>query len=243
MKKIKILAGIALVGVLAVACTELQQVAGEVLTTPTTGEKPLTNEEVISGLKEALTVGAKNSVSLTSAVDGFNGNSLIRIPFPPEAEKVRTKALELGLDEQVEKFELTLNRAAEAASKEAVPIFVDAIKGMSIGDGFAILRGEDNAATNYLREKTSAQLMEKFRPVVNNATQQVELTKYWNPIITTYNKIPFVEKQNPDLDAYVTERAMAGLFTMVEKEEKKIRDNPAARVSDILKKVFGSLDK
>lgn len=239
MKKIA-LVSIAIVSLLW-SCAELEQVAGDVLTTPggTTGEKPLTNGEVIQGLKEALTVGTNNSSSKASAMDGFWKNDLIKIPFPPEAQKVKDKVLELGLDDQVQKFELTMNRAAEEAAKEAAPIFVDAVKQMTIADGFAILKGEDNAATQYLRDKTTSALKTKFRPVVEKATDKVELTKYWNPVITTYNKIPFVEKQNPDLDGYITDRAVEGMFKLIEIEEKKIRKDPVARVTDILKRVFG----
>ena len=111
---------------------------------------------------------------------------------------------------------------------------------MTVQDGFAILKGEDNAATNYLNEKTSNQLSEKFKPIVESAIQKVEVTKYWKPIITRYNKVPFVEKQNPDLDAYVTQLAMEGMFKLIAEEELKIRKDPAARVSDLLKRVFGS---
>ena len=117
---------------------------------------------------------------------------------------------------------------------------LNAVKEMTIADGFAILNGGDNAATNYLRDKTSSQLKVKFNPVVKNAIEKVHVTKYWNPVINTYNKIPLVEKQNPNLDDYITTKAMDGLFIMIEKEEKNIRTNPVARVTDILKRVFGS---
>ena len=237
MKKVLAIAAIALIGI---SCAELNTVLEEVATTTGgTTETPLTNAEVISGLKEALTVGTNNSTSLTSKLDGFYKNPEIFIPFPPEAIKVKEKVEDLGMKDQVDKFVMTLNRSAEEASKEAAPIFVNAITSMTIADGFAILKGSDNAATNYLRDKTSAQLKVKFKPVIHNAIEKVEVTKYWNPVITTYNKIPFIEKQNPDLDEYVTDKAMSGLFTMIEKEEKKIRKDPIARVTDILKRVFG----
>lgn len=205
-----------------------------------TGQKKLTNAEVIKGLKEALTIGTNNSTALASKVDGFNGNSRIRIPFPEEAVKVKNTLNDLGMQSQIKKFEETINRAAEEAAKEAAPIFVEAIKGMSIGDGFKILKGTDNAATKYLQDKTSAQLKEKFKPVVKNAISKVEVTKYWNPLITTYNKIPTVQKMNPDLDEYITLKAMQGLFTLLADEELKIRKDPVARVTALLKKVFGS---
>ncbi len=221
------------------SCHELQKVAGDVLKTPG-GEKPLTNSEVIAGLKEALTVGTNNSARSASKVDGFWKNDLIKIPFPPEAQKVKEKVTDLGIESQVQKFEETMNRAAEEAAKGAADIFVGAVKEMTIADGFAILKGEENAATQYLRDKTTSKLKGKFRPVVESATEKVSLTKYWNPVITTYNKIPFVEKKNPDLNGYITDRAVEGLFKLIEIEEKKIRKDPIARVTDILKRVFGS---
>ncbi len=205
-----------------------------------TKPQPLTNEEVIKGLKEALKVGTDSAVARTSKIDGFYKNPLIFIPFPPEAEKMKNKLIELGFEEQVNKFVETLNRGAELAAKQAAPIFVDAILNMSIQDGFAILNGGENAATNFLREKTTDQLKAKFRPIIHDALQQVEITRYWNPLVETYNKIPFVEKMNPDLDAYVTDRAVSGLFLMIEQQEKAIRKDPMARVNDILKRVFGN---
>ena len=201
----------------------------------------LTNDEVISGLKEALSVGIKNSVSLTSVLDGFLGNPTIRLPFPPDAIKVKEKALNLGLSGQVEKFETTLNRAAEEATKEAMPIFIEAIKNMSVQDGFAILKGGNGAATKFLKDQTISKLVIAFTPKVKEATSKVKLTEYWNPIITKYNAITMGEDLNPDLDAYITQKAIEGLFIMVAKEEDKIRLDPAARVSDLLSKVFGSL--
>ena len=176
---------------------------------------------------------------MASKLDGFNGNAKIRIPFPQDAIKVKNTLENLGMKSQVEKFETTLNRAAEEAAKEAAPIFVNAIMAMTVSDGFKILQGKNNEATEYLKAKTTAELTAKFRPVVEKAIQKVEVTKYWNPLITKYNSIPGVEKKNPDLNAYVTERALQGLFKLIEDEELKIRQNPGARVSEILKKVFG----
>lgn len=199
----------------------------------------LSNEDVVKGLKEALTVGANNSTAFASKVDGFYNNAAIKIPFPPEAEKVKTTLENVGMKPQVDKFVLTLNRAAEEAAKNAAPVFINAIKGMSIGDGFTILKGQDNAATQYLKDKTSIELSEKFKPIIKSAIQKVEVTKYWNPLITKYNSIPLVQKQNPNLDDYVSKKALEGLFKLLADEELKIRKDPAARVSDILKKVFG----
>jgi len=204
----------------------------------------LTNEEVISGLKEALNVGIKNAVNLSSVTDGFLKNDVIRLPFPPDAIKVREKAISFGLYKQVTTFEETLNRAAEEATKKALPIFVDAIKNMSVSDGFSILKGGDGAATKFLKSQTSNQLVIAFAPVVKEATTKVQLTAYWNPLITKYNTAMTFsggQKLDPDLDAYITQKAIDGLFYLVEIEEYKIRKDPLARVSDILVKVFGSL--
>lgn len=220
------------------------QKEGEKILNQATGKsKPLTNDEVVRGLKEALSVGTNKSASAASCLDGFYKNPLITIPFPPEAVKVKNTAEDLGMKPQVDKFVMTLNRAAEEASKEAAPIFLNAIKGMSVGDGFAILKGNDDAATKFLNDKTNADLKLKFKPIVQEAIKKVEVTKHWNPIITKYNKVPGVQKMNPDLDEYVTLRAMDGLFKLIAQEELKIRKDPAARVSDLLKKVFGSQKK
>ncbi len=235
MKK---LAFIILATTIAFGCAEMTQVLEEVNSMSGTTTPSLTNDEVIKGLKQALEVGTNNSTTLTSKLDGYYKNPEIFIPFPPEAIKVKEKVTALGMGSQVEKFEMTINRAAETAAKEAAPIFINAITSMTIADGFAILRGGENAATQYLIDKTSAQLKTKFNPVVKNAIDQVEVTKYWNPIISTYNKIPLVEKMNPDLEDYITTKAMDGLFLMISKEEKNIRQNPAARVTELLKKVF-----
>ena len=246
MKKIFILATLGGIIAATPSCDVLEEAASTLTTTSGTTTPALTNSEVISGLKEALTVGITNSVNLTSVTDGFLGNNAIRLPFPEDAIKVKQKALEWGLDGQVEKFETTLNRAAEEASKEALPIFKEAILSMSVQDGFSILNGGNGAATKFLQDKTTSQLVAAFSPKVEAAISKVKLTEYWNPIITKYNSaMTFTggQKLNPDLNQYVTEKAIIGLFHMVEQEENKIRANPAARVSDLLQKVFGSLDK
>lgn len=245
MKRLIIPVSIVLIGATLTSCDVLEEAASIVTTTTNTNTTPqLTNTEVISGLKEALNVGIKNSVNLTSVTDGFLGNAAIRLPFPEDALKVKQKALDWGLSGQVDKFETTLNRAAEEATKEALPIFVDAITNMSISDGFAILNGGDGAATKFLKDQTTAKLVAAFSPKVEAAIAKVKLTEYWNPIITKYNSAMTLtggEKLNPDLNKYVTEKAIAGLFHMVEQEENKIRKDPMARVSDILQKVFGSI--
>lgn len=229
------------------SCDVLQEAADSLENVAsTTNSTSLTNQEVVSGLKEALSVGITNSVNLTSVVDGFLKNSEIRLPFPPDAIKAKEKAIEWGMSGQVEKFETTLNRAAEEAAKEALPIFKNAITGMSLQDGFAVLKGGNGAATKFLKDNTTAQLVSAFAPKVQAAIEKVKLTEYWNPIVTKFNAaapLLGLNKANPDLNEYVTKLAIDGLFKMVEKEENKIRENVGARVTDLLKKVFGSLDK
>lgn len=200
----------------------------------------LTNDEVIKGLKEALTVGTNNSSGLAAKADGYLKNPKIFIPWPAEAKDMRAKLIKMGMQKKVTEFETSLNRAAEEAAKKAAPVFVDAVTGMSIGDGFAILNGNDSAATSYLRDKTTAPLKEKFMPTVKEAIAKVKVTSYWTPLATAYNKLPGVKKQNPNLDDYVCTKAINGLMTLIQDEEAKIRKDPMARVTDILKKVFGA---
>jgi len=201
--------------------------------------KELTNDDVIKGLKEALTVGTSNSASLASKTDGYLKNPKVFIPWPAEAKDMRAKLIKMGMQKKVTEFETSLNRAAEEAAKKATSVFSDAITGMSISDGFAILNGSDSAATHYLREKTFSPLKEKFMPVVKEAIATTKVTSYWSPLATAYNKLPGVKKQNPDLNDYVCTKAVNGLMILILDEEAKIRKDPAARVSDILKKVFG----
>ncbi len=205
-----------------------------------TDSKPgLSNDEIISGLKEALSVGTNNAAKQLSNPDGFFKDAAIKILMPEEAKKVETKLRGLGMGKQVDNAVLSMNRAAEDASKEVAPIFMNAIKGITIGDGVGILKGGDFAATSYLKDKTTASLTEKFRPIIETSLQKVDATKYWNTVFTTYNKFS-TEKVNTDLVAYVTEKALSGLFYQVGLEEQKIRKDPAARVTDVLKKVFAN---
>ena len=226
-------------------CDILEEVANEVISagSESTGTAALTNEEVIKGLKEALIIGIQNGAGRASMQDGFFKNDLIKLPFPEDAQALKDKAIEWGLEGKVDEITLTLNRAAEEASKLAAPIFIDAITNMSIADGFNILKGGENAATNFLKDKTSASLVAAFAPVVHDA-KKVKLTSYWEPVATRYNKFAkFTGKDevNPSLDNYVTQKGIDGLFTLVAEEENKIRKDPAARVTEILQKVFGSL--
>lgn len=199
----------------------------------------VSNTDIVNGLKEALTVGANNSSKKASAFNGFYQNPLIKIPFPKEAKVMQDVLLQAGMKKQVENFTRTLNRAAEDAAKEAAPIFINAITSMNIADGVSLLKGGDNAATEFLKGKTSAELKAKFLPVIQSSLKKVNITKYWNPLVTKYNKIPLVQKMNPNLEDYVTTKALEGLFKLLAEEELKIRKDPSARISDLLKKVFG----
>jgi hypothetical protein len=155
-------------------------------------------------------------------------------------KKVEDKLRQIGLGVEVDKFVMTLNRGAEDAAKESKPIFISAIKQMTIEDAWGILKGEPDAATNFLKRTTTAQLKEKFKPVVQNSLNKVNATKYYGDIVNNYNKIPFVDKVNPDLNDYATDMAIQGLFTMIAKEELNIRKDPVARTTELLKRVFGS---
>ncbi|MEM8567892.1 MAG: DUF4197 domain-containing protein [Bacteroidota bacterium] len=207
------------------------------------GGDELTTGQVVAGLKEALINGISKGSTQASRLDGYFKNPQIKIPFPPDVQKVETKLRQIGLGNEVDKFIMTLNRGAEEAAKEAKPIFVAAIKSMTIEDAWAILKGEDDAATNYLRRTTTDQLKLKFEPVVASALDKTSATKYYSDIVGTYNKIPFIEKVNPDLNDYATDKAIEGLFALIAKEEKNIREDPVARTTELLKKVFGSQDQ
>ena len=202
-------------------------------------QAPSTNE-VGEGLKEALIKGISNGSDLASQLDGYFKNPRIKIPFPPEVKKVEDKLRQIGLGSEIDRFVMTLNRGAEDAAREAKPIFITAIKSMTIQDAWAILRGNETAATDYLKRVTSQQLHDKFKPVISNSLNKVNATKYYSDLVNTYNRIPLVQKVNPDLNEYATNKAMDGLFLLISDEEKKIRKDPVARTTELLKKVFGA---
>ena len=200
----------------------------------------LSNTDIVSALREALQIGAQNSGKKLSLPNGYFGNTLIKILMPPEAKKMESTLRSVGMGDQVDRAIMSMNRAAEDAAMKAVPIFIDAIKGMSIQDGLSILKGGSGAATNFLKGRTTQALTNAFRPIIQGSLDKVNATKYWKDIFTYYNQLPMVSHVNTDLTGYVTERALNGLFVTVADEENKIRTNPAARVTDILKKVFGA---
>ena len=220
------------------SCSELQQVINQL---PNSGI--LTNDQIAGGLKEALNNGITNQVTKLTVEDGFFKNELTRILLPEELQKVDNTLRKIGLSKLADEGLKALNRAAEDAVAEAIPIFVDAIKGMSFTDAKNILLGDKNAATTYLKTATSEALYQKFNPIIANSFQKVGADKIWTDLITKYNSIPLTNNVNPDLTDYVTGEALKGVFTMVEVEEKDIREKVSSRTSDLLKKVFALQDK
>ena len=198
----------------------------------------LSEKEIANALKEALTIGGNKASKKASIKGGFYKNHQIKISFPPEAEKMKTTLIKSGMNSQIDDFEKSLNHAAELASKEVQEIIVVAIIDMTVQDAFSILKGNDNAATIYLRQQTEKQLYQRFKPIVKQAIDKVGVTKHWNPLATRYNALPFTKAVNPDLEDYVTQKTIDGLFVLIAQEEKNIRENPKARVSELLQKVF-----
>lgn len=199
----------------------------------------LSSDDIANGLKEALRVGAEKGCANLAKPDGFFKNAALKILMPPEAAKVESTLRSIGLNQLADDFILSMNRAAEDASATAAPIFVNAIKQMTITDGINILLGDETAATTYLRSKTTTELKSSFNPIIKTSLDKVNATKYWEKAITAYNAIPFSNKKiNPDLSAYVTEKAMEGIYSEIAKQEKDIRANPMARTSELLKRVF-----
>jgi|SRR5688572_12988890 len=239
MKRLSFLFVALLAGIAVSAQSSLLNKAKDALKKNTGSGSALSTEEVVMGLKEALSVGATNSTGKLSAADGFFKDAAVKILMPEQVQKVEKKMRMLGMGKLVDNTILSMNRAAEDASTSATDIFIRAIKGISIGDAMGILRGKDTAATSYLRTATTAELTAAFRPIVEASLAKVDANKYWKDFFSAYNKFSS-EPVNTDLTSYVTERALKGIFFYVAEEEKKIRKDPAARVSDILKKVFSN---
>lgn len=199
----------------------------------------LSSSEIVSGLKEALSLGAQKSGDKLSATDGFFKDAAVKILLPEQIRDVESKMRMLGFGKLVDNAELSMNRAAEDASKAAAPIFLDAIKKMTVTDALDILRGSDTAATGYLRKTTSPELTTVFRPVIENSLQKTDANKYWKDVFSAYNKFT-AKPVDTDINSYVTGKALDGLFYYVAQEEIGIRKNPAERVTDVLKSVFGA---
>lgn len=203
-------------------------------------DKPLTATEVGMGIKEALIQGITIGATELAKKNGYASRPEIRIPFPEDAKFIEDRLRSIGLNKEMDRVVSSLNDAAEDAALKAIPVFTSAIKKMTIQDAFSILSGDTVAATNYLRAATSSELSSIFAEPIGHSLDKVQATKYWSDIIGTYNQIPFIKKVDPDLNAYVTQKAIDGLFVMVANEEQRIRENPAARTTDLLKCVFGN---
>ncbi len=203
------------------------------------GSVQLDRETVIAGLQEALEIGADRTVRRTAVIDGFLANELIRIAIPESLNTMTTTLRRLGLGHQVNDLEVNMNRAAEEAAGEARAILWREITSLSFPDAMAILNGGKTAATDLLRERTSDQIREDFQPIVARKMEEVGLARLYSDLAERYNRLPFVSQPAVDLDAYVTDRALAGLFTILGEEETKIRENPAARTTELLRRVFG----
>jgi len=221
---------------LILGCDVIQQLPGSTGTGGT-----VTQAEAAKGIKEALSQGLVNAVLKLNKQDGFYGDAFYRILLPPDAKKIETTLRGLGLGKSVDKAILQINRGAEDAAGFARSIFTDAIKQMTLTDAINIVRGGDTSATHYFRTKTTGKLTAAFLPVIQSSLNKVEATKYYSDIVNTYNKFPTTfTKINPDLPGFVTDKATNALFDLVAKEEKNIRENPVARTTELLKKVFGS---
>jgi len=218
------------------ACAELQQVVNQL------PNGMMTNDQIADGLKEALNKGITIQVTKLAVENGFYKNELTRILLPEELQKVDKTLRSIGLSKLADEGLKVLNRAAEDAVGEAIPIFVDVIKGMTFTDAKNILLGDKNAATQYLERTTSEALYQKFNPIIANSFQKVGADIIWKDLITKYNNFPLTADVNPDLTDYVTNEALKGVFTMVEVEERDIRANFSSRTSDLLKKVFALQD-
>lgn len=204
----------------------------------------ITESEAAQGIKEALGQGLSKAVLQLNTTDGFFKDAFYKILLPPDAKKIENTLRDLGFGSMVDKAILQINRGAEDAAGYAKPIFVDAIKNMSLSDAIGLVRNGDTSATHFFREKTTEKLIAAFTPVIQSSLDKVSATKYYGDIVNKYNNFPTTFKKiNPDLTGFVTMKATDALFDLVAKEEKNIRNNFAARTTDILKKVFGSLGK
>ena len=220
------------------SCDILQQIPGATGTTTGTG---ISQYEAANGIKEALGQGLNKTVSQLNYTDGFF-KSAYKILLPPEAQKIENTLRNLGLNSLVDKAILSINRGAEDAAGKATPIFIDAIRSMTLTDAINLVRGGDTSATHFFREKTTSKLFAAFTPVIKTSLDNVDATKYYGDMVSRYNNFPTtIKKLNPDLASYVTVRATDALFTLIAKEELNIRANPVARTTDLLKKVFGGL--
>ncbi|MCH9646765.1 MAG: DUF4197 domain-containing protein [Deltaproteobacteria bacterium] len=222
------------------ACSGIDPAVLEtILGPPTTGtEAPLDEATVDRGLREALRLGTRRAVDRTSAVDGFLANELIRLYLPEDLQRMADTLRQIGFRRQVDQLEVTMNRAAERASGEAVDVFIDAISAMSLRDVFGILRGGETAATDYLYSRTHDSLRGRFEPIVETKMSEVGLYQQYNRLSATYNALPLGQKPAVDLTDYITQEALDGLFEILGEEERRIREDPIARTTELLRRVF-----
>ncbi|TCK68699.1 uncharacterized protein DUF4197 [Winogradskyella wandonensis] len=221
---------------LITSCAELQQVVNQL------PQGTVSNADIASGLRQALDFGIDKQVSKLTQKDGFFKNELVKILLPEELQKVDKTLRNIGLGSLADEGLKVLNRAAEDAVKEATPIFVNAVKGITFADAKNILLGNNDAATQYLTSKTKTELYNKFKPVINNSLSKVRADEIWANLINKYNNLPLTNDVNPDLTDYVTSEALNGVYTMIAVEEKEIRTKLSSRTTDLLKKVFALQD-
>jgi len=202
----------------------------------------LSQSQIGKGLKQALEIGIEKQVSKLTAVDGFLKNEIVKIIFPEELQRIDKTLRSVGLGSLADEGIKVLNRAAEDAVKEATPIFIDAVKGISFNDAKNILLGNEDAATQYLKSRTSEALYTKFKPVIQQSFTKVGADAIWGNLIKKYNALPLTRNVNPDLTEYTTEQALKGVFTMIAIEEKEIRAKSSSRTTDLLRKVFALQD-
>lgn len=228
--------------VLLCSCVDMENNSqvGAILSSLSTASSSgqLDESTIASGLRQALEIGSARASQTASTPDGFLANDQIRIGLPESLNGVTDTLRKIGFGAQVDQFEVKMNRAAESAAAEAKPVFVSAVKGMTLTDAMGILKGQDTAATDYFRSKTSQTLQQKFKPVVRSKMEEVGVYGIYNQLISTYNALPLVKKTSFDLESYLANKTQDGLFTLLAEEEVKIRNNPAARTTELLKQVF-----
>ncbi len=216
---------------------------GGCVSLPTVAERDTANDDertIASALREALQMGTRRTVERTGRVDGYLANEMIRIGLPDEIEAVATRMRQIGLGGQIDQLEVAMNRAAEEAAKEATTVFSDAIRNMRPADVYAVLNGGQHAATQYLREQSEGTLRRRYQPIVQSRLQSVNAYGHYQELVRAWNRLPLVQPLSVDLDDYVTEQALNGLFTVLAEEEQRIRTDPAARTTELLRRVFGN---
>jgi len=241
MQKINLF-GVVLSAIFISSCgnsSKIFSTANDILKSANSG---ITEDEAGKGIKEALNNGISTGTDFLSKTDGFFKNPSYKILFPPEALKMENALRNHGFGGQCDKVIESLNRGAEIAASEAKPVFIAAINQLTINDAISIVTGGDGAATSYLKTTTTSTLTAKFQPLIKQSLDKVQATKYWSDIMVNYNRLPGVQKINPDLNAFVTEKALQALFSQIEIEENKIRQNPLSRTTELLKKVFNYAD-